>query len=549
MPTEPSERFADNGFTDNWAYLKTELRWLDQVLMLAVARQRKENSEIERVTHSKADRATSSWWKGILSTDGKAVYDEYRQPTAGTTKAPYQQQLEGKIQTSQGQGICLALPSLRDRLGLTVFEKNLVLMSLAPEINRRYARLYRYLQGDEPAVKTDWPTLDLVLRLMCRTDLEWRDARHHLVTASPLVQQQLLQFLPHLNDSLLNCPLKLIAPLVNYLLSAQPTEADLNILLPALPAPPSLSTVVPLPLPSSRALSRANLLKQTTAVVNWSDLVLPSPLLTALQTLPQCVQAQTQAQARWGFKSNDAVLSGSEILPSGPIALLAGGSGTGKTLAAAAIAHSLDTSLECLDLSLVDPQDYAQALQEITAQAPTVLLLKSAQLWFGRSSGLSPASSPGLPASSLRQFWAQRQQIPGVTLLSVCHPSKIQFQWRQSAQVLLFSMPEAGDRLKLWQTAFPATVPLSHNIDWETLATLPLSGGEIVAIAHAAILYAATTAAEQIEMSHLGQVLSQPGKGLKLSSKLLSPLLSATAPLPQSKQKKSRKKKNGKQTK
>ncbi|NJL58090.1 hypothetical protein HC928_25475 [bacterium] len=36
MPTQ-AERFADN-----WAYLKTELQWLDRVLMLAVARQRQE---------------------------------------------------------------------------------------------------------------------------------------------------------------------------------------------------------------------------------------------------------------------------------------------------------------------------------------------------------------------------------------------------------------------------------------------------------------------------------------------------------------------------
>jgi len=539
MPTESSERFADNWFTDNWAYLKTELRWLDQVLMLAVARQRKETQEIERVTHSKADRVTSSWWKGILATDGKAAYDEYRQPAAATTKTPYQQQLESKVQTSRSQGICLALPSLRDRLGLTLFEKNLVLMSLAPEVNRRYARLYRYLQGDEPTVKTDWPTLDLVLRLMCRNDVEWRDARHRLVSNSPLVQQQLLQFLPHSTDSLLNCPLKLTAPLVNYLLSAQPTEADLNTLLPPLPDPTPVPTVVSLPLPPSRALSRSSLLKQTTTAVAWSDLVLPAPLLAALQALPQRIQAQVEAEARWSFNPNDSVLSSSATLPSGTIALLAGTTGTGKTLAAAAIAHSLNTPLESLDLALVDPQDYAQALQEIMVQNPIALLLKSAQLWFGRSAGLSSASL-GLPASSLRQFWAQRQQVPGVTLLSVGHPSKIQFEWRQKANILLFPMPSASDRLRLWQMAFPAKVPLSPNIDWKALSSLPLTGGEIVAIAHEAVLSAAATAAEQIEPLHLSQVLSQSGRNFKGAS--------AIAP-PQSRQKKLRKKKNGKQTK
>lgn len=493
MPTESSERFADdrfadNGFADNWAYLKMELRWLDQVLMLAVTRQRKENQEIERVTHSKADRATSSWWKGILATEGKAAYDEHRQPTTGA-KTTYQQQLEGKIQSSYSRGVWLALPGLRDRLNLTLFEKNLVLMSLAPEINRRYARLYRYLQGDESATKTDLPTLDLVLRLLCRNDAEWREARHRLVTDSPLIQRQLLHFLPHC-DSLLSCPLKLAEPLVNYLLAEQSTKADLDKLLSA--TSHSISAIP----------AQSTFLQQTTTAVDWSDLVLPSSLLATLQTLTQHVQRQTQGQAaaaeRWGIQLQDSAA------PKGTIALLAGASGTGKTTAAAAIAHTLNTSLDCLDLDLIDPKDYTQVLQDIATQAPTVLLLKSAQVWFGRSSVLA--------TFALRQFLAQRQQAPVITLLSVAHPSKIQFQWRQKAQVLAFPMPKAGDRLKLWQRAFPSAVPLSATIDWEALASLPLSGGEIQAIAQAAIFHAAATTAEQLEMPHLVQVLAQRGK-------------------------------------
>ena len=492
MPTEPSERFADNrfadnGFADNWAYLKMELRWLDQMLMLAVARQRKENHEIERVTHSKADRATSSWWKGILSTEGKAAYDEHRQPTTGS-KTSYQQQLEGKIQFSYGQGVWLALPRLRDRLSLTVFEKNLVLMSLAPEINRRYARLYRYLQGDEAGSNTDLPTLDLVLRLLCRNDVEWRDARQRLVTGSPLIQQQLLQFLPHLSDNLLNCPLKLTESLVNYLLSEQPTQTDLDTLL-----------LAPI------ATTRSPLLQQTATAVDWSDLVLPSSLLTALQALTQHIERQTQGQAaaaeRWGIQLQ------ASVTPQGTIALLTGASGTGKTAAAAAIAHSLNTSLDSLDLNLIDPKDYAQVLQHIAAKAPTVLLLKSAHLWFGRSSVL--------PAFALHQFLAQRQQAPVITLLSAPHPSKIQCPWRQMTQVLAFPMPKVDDRLKLWKMVFPPTVPLNEKIDWKALASLPLSGGEIQAIAQTTIFHAATTAAEQLEMAHLVHVLAQQGKFLE----------------------------------
>ncbi len=54
-------------FLDNWTYLRTELAWLDRVLGLAIARHRKEAKEIERFAHSRVDRITSHWWKGLVS--------------------------------------------------------------------------------------------------------------------------------------------------------------------------------------------------------------------------------------------------------------------------------------------------------------------------------------------------------------------------------------------------------------------------------------------------------------------------------------------------
>lgn len=481
MPSDQAE-----GFIDNWAYLKTELRWLDQVLMLAVTRQRKDHTDVERIAQSKADRATSAWWKGIISTDGKAVYDEHRQPTQ-PGKTSYQQQLEGKIQASYHNGIVLALPTLRDRLGLTVFEKNLVLMSLAPEVNRRYARLYRYLQEDNPHT-TDLPTIDLILRLLCRNDDEWRVARHRLVSDSPLLHHKLLQFCPDPADSLLNCYLKLTEPLVNYLLAEQPNPEALDQLLlpaPASAAPPSL-------------------LRRSVLAVEWSDLVLPAPLINSLQALVQRIEGQAKAEEMWGFQSI------SPAIKPGAMVALVGATGTGKTSAAAAISRALQTLLVQVDLALVEPEDHPRLLQEILTKAPKVLLLKSAHLWLGRSSLLSPAA--------LHQFWQQRQRLRGITLLSLHQSSGLQPQWRQQVDYLLkFPQPQFDERLRLWQQAFPLEVPLSQEIDWQVLAKhLPLTGKEIATLAQDAIFQAAATAATQVEMHHILQALHYRGKTLKL---------------------------------
>jgi ATPase family associated with various cellular activities (AAA) len=459
-------------FANNWDYLKTELRWLDQVLMMAVTRQRKETHEVDRHSQSRADRVTSHWWKGLVALEGEPAYDEHRQPSS-KAKVNYQQQLEARIQSSQRRGIALALPHLRDRLGLSVFEKNVVLMSLAPEMNRRYARLYRYLQGEDAAHKTDLPTVDLVLRLLCRNDSEWRAARMQLTAASPLVHHQLLQVCGSI-DTFLNRPLQLTESLIHYLLAEQPAPHFLDLLL------------------HSPSETRPALLDQSVESVDWSTLVLPQPLLTSLQYLVQRVEGYSQAEETWGFDGSNAL----KYHP-GAIALLLGTPGTGKTFAAQAIAHALDVPLFILDLAQVEPSDYLSVLEEIQTQDPTVLLIKSAKHWLGRSTPLS--------AAALHQFLTQRRSLPGVTLVS----------WqRQMDQVLAFPMPGLDDRCQLWQQAFCLSVPKAA-LDWKRLAALKLSGGEIGAIAHEAVLYAAAINAPKLTIDHILQVLSQRGKILK----------------------------------
>ncbi|NJL22939.1 MAG: hypothetical protein HC895_22345 [Leptolyngbyaceae cyanobacterium SM1_3_5] len=182
---------AAEAFADNWTYLKAELHWLDRLLMVTVARQRKDTKDLDRVAQSKADRATSHWWKGVIALDTE-LHDEIRKPSR-PSPGSYQQQMDARTAASLQQGIALGLPLLRDRLKLSLFEKNLILLAIAPEINRRYARLYRFLQDDSPA--SDLPTVDLALRLLCRTDQDWREARSRL-SQSLLRQYGLLRLLP-----------------------------------------------------------------------------------------------------------------------------------------------------------------------------------------------------------------------------------------------------------------------------------------------------------------------------------------------------------------
>ncbi|PSB28487.1 AAA family ATPase [Stenomitos frigidus] len=467
-------------FSDNWAYLKAELLWLDRLLGMAIARQRHDTKVVDRAARSRVDRVTSHWWKGLVTLEGETAYDSPAERPGGRStpaKGSYQQQLEAKIKVSQRRGVLLGVPSLCSRLQLSVPEKNLVLMALAPEISRRYARLYNYLQETEHPGATGLPTVDLILRMLCRTDVEWRSLRRCMTGDSALLQYQLLELRSSQADPLLSRLVRLSDPLVNYLLADQPDSNALEALLHPLPtAAPTflISSSSPLPTPHSPLPTLHRNL--------WSKLILPPPLLVDLEHLCHRVQFAQQVDEDWGFAAVNGTL---QTVKPGSIALLCGASGTGKTMAAQAIAQRLQTPLCCIDLAQLQQDDIPHLLQEIAIQAPTVLLLKAAQSCFGRTSLLADAL--------LHQFLQVRQQHRGLTLLSVHQKHHVTAQWRRQINPFLdFPLPDRDSRFKLWQQAFPEDVPLDATIEWEWLADqFVLSGGDIQTITRDAAIQAA----------------------------------------------------------
>ena len=443
-------------FLDNWTYLKVELNWLERLLLTAVARQRKETREIDRVAKTAVDRATSHWWKGLVSLEGPIAYDspvERRKSSTSEAKGNYHQQLEARIRSTQQQGIELALPALCDRLSLSPFEKNLILMGLAPEVHRRYAQLYGYLQGKSE--HSDLPNVDLALRLFCRTDIEWRTARSSLTASSPLIQNQLIELLLP-TTPLLNRSIKISDRLVDLLLSESVHTPQ----------------------------------HQYSESGSFSTLVLPESLLTDLQHLCHQIQFCAQVDDEWGFENLDAQLPGI-------VALMVGATGTGKLSAAGAIAQALNTPLMQVDFAGLNALEQSDLMRAIAKQAPTVLLVKSAEIGLSRTS----------PVNQFHQFLAARRSSHSLTLLSVRRLPIIGQRLRsQIQQTLHFPLPDRTARLQLWQQAFPPQVPLAGDIDWNELAKFSLTGGEIGAIARSAAFYAAADSTT-LEMKHIHQAL------------------------------------------
>ncbi|MDJ0707207.1 MAG: hypothetical protein QNJ46_28365 [Leptolyngbyaceae cyanobacterium MO_188.B28] len=423
-------------FANNWAYLKTELNWLDRVLVMAVARQRQDAKDVDRLSQSRADRVTSHWWKGIITLSQQAAYDDCPPQKPSTGKKPgYQEQLENRIRASQTQGIILALPTLRDRLQLSLFEKNLILLTLAPEVNRRYGRLYNYLQKDEKGIHTDLPTVDLGLRLLCRNDLEWRQARAQLAESTTLIRHNIIQYVSPVESTLLSSRLKLSSWFVNYLLAEQPDPTTLATRLVSPMDPPSVSP---------------GLICQQSSEDNEAKQKLPASLLAKLQRLckqvtcpPPSKQSNRSLEVNQSNPSSPSNPSGTDEADGralGRLVLLVGKSGAGKTLAASFIAQQLDQPcLWTVNLSLMEPSSSAGAISATIQETPSILLVKSAQVWFGRN--------PLLDQAQLNQWLRHRRQTPGITLLTVHHLQSIRPFWRhQFDAVVEFPDPKRATK-------------------------------------------------------------------------------------------------------
>jgi hypothetical protein len=177
-------------FTDNWAYLKAELAWLDRVLMRAIAKQRITGQEIDRVARSATDKATSHWWKGFINLDpslgGRQVKPDPPVPP------PHALGRYGdRLAQNFDEAIPLGIPTLCKQLALGKFERDLLVLCLAPEISRRYEKLYAVLNNDDQ--NCSQPTVDLALRLFCHSDIEWRIARSTLQPKAPLIKRKILE--------------------------------------------------------------------------------------------------------------------------------------------------------------------------------------------------------------------------------------------------------------------------------------------------------------------------------------------------------------------
>ena len=223
------------------------------------------------------------------------------------------------------------------------------------------------------------------------------------------------------------------------------------------------------------------LARRVEPVASWDDLVLPDAELTLLRHIVDQVRGRATVLRSWGLA--ERVTRGSAVT-----ALFAGGSGTGKTLAAEVLAHELDLDMYRVDLAGVVSKYIGETEQNLrrvfdAAEAGgTLLMFDEADALFGKRSEVRD-SHDRYANIEVSYLLARMEDYRGVAILAtnLRHALDDAFL-RRLRFIVSFTFPGPAERARLWARAFPARVPVGE-LDIGRLARLATSGGMIRNIA------------------------------------------------------------------
>jgi hypothetical protein len=234
----------------------------------------------------------------------------------------------------------------------------------------------------------------------------------------------------------------------------------------------------------------------------WDDLVLPDSQKAILRQIATHLRHRFKVQEQWGFarKGNRGL---------GIAALFAGESGTGKTMAAEALANELHLELFRIDLSAVvskyigETEKNLARVFDAAEDSGAILLFDEADALFGKRSEVKDSHDryANIEVSYLLQ---RMEAYRGLAILTTNQKTALDpaFQ-RRLRFVAHFPFPDGPQREAIWRGIFPAATP-THAIDCAKLARLHVTGGSIRNIALNAA-YLAADADQPVDMAHVLQ--------------------------------------------
>jgi ATPase family associated with various cellular activities (AAA) len=236
------------------------------------------------------------------------------------------------------------------------------------------------------------------------------------------------------------------------------------------------------------------------ATTTWDDLVLPPVPLGALRQLAAQVRQRSTVYEEWGFARRTRRGLGIS-------ALFAGQSGTGKTMAAEAVANELCLDLYRIDLSSVvskyigETEKNLRWVFDAADRGGAVLLFDEADALFGKRTEVEDSHDrfANIEVSYLLQ---RMEAYEGLAILTTNMRAALDEAFlRRLRFVIEFPFPDASQRAEIWRRVFPPEAP-TDALDASLLARMDIAGGSIRNIAVGAAFLAAD-AGSRVGMDHV----------------------------------------------
>ncbi|MEU9112633.1 ATP-binding protein [Streptomyces sp. NPDC048483] len=232
----------------------------------------------------------------------------------------------------------------------------------------------------------------------------------------------------------------------------------------------------------------------------WDALVLADRQLRILQEVVAHVRQRSTVYQDWGFAK--ALRSGL-----GVTALFAGGSGTGKTLAAEVMAKELGLDLFIIDLSQVvskyigETEKNLSRVFDAAERGGALLLFDEADALFGKRSEVKDSHDryANLEVSYLLM---RMEAYRGLAILTTNMKKALDSAFmRRIRFVVDFPFPGEKERAEIWRRVLPPQAP-TKGIEPSLLAQLTVAGGSIRNIALSGAFLAAEEG-DRLQMRHM----------------------------------------------
>jgi len=259
------------------------------------------------------------------------------------------------------------------------------------------------------------------------------------------------------------------------------------------------------------------------ADVSLADMVLSDGVRKQLELICQAALSGGRLAA-WGLPRQGE----------GVTAVFHGPSGTGKTMAASAIAHRLGMPLLRADLSQIMDQYVGETEKHLrrlflsARENHCVLLFDEADSLFGKRAQVTSGHDKyaNLSTSYLLQ---EIEQYDGIAILSTNLLGSFDDAFLRRLQYIVrFSLPDAGLRERLWRQALPPE-RCEGELPYASLAQAELSPARILAAARGAVVELLGAEREKVDVSCVIHALRLE---LEKSNKSLPKALAELTPRP-----------------